>query len=82
VGELTNTIAGAFKTKYHEQYGGVALGLPLIISGKLIPVLESTSECGKDEDGAVKFQSNGVVIPFRAQDGDTTIELSLIIYLQ
>src|SRR3954463_6315110 len=35
VGELTNNIAGVFKTKYHEQYGNVALGLPLVISGQL-----------------------------------------------
>src|ERR1700741_1520799 len=35
VGELANNIAGAFKTKYHEQYGHVALGLPLVVSGQL-----------------------------------------------
>ena len=29
IGELTNNIAGVFKSKYHEYYGNVALGLPL-----------------------------------------------------
>ena len=29
-GELANNIAGAFRTKYYEQYGGVAMGLPLV----------------------------------------------------
>src|SRR5512138_407952 len=33
IGELTNNIAGVFKTKYHEFYGHVALGLPLVVSG-------------------------------------------------
>lgn len=40
MGELANNIAGAFKTKYHEQYGSVALGLPLVVSGQLRAISE------------------------------------------
>lgn len=40
IGELVNNIAGSFKTKYHSQYGNVAMGLPLVVSGQLRPVAE------------------------------------------
>jgi CheY-specific phosphatase CheX len=79
IGELTNNIAGAFKTKYHEEYGGVALGLPLIMSGKLIPVMDGGKE---KKDAAVKFQSNGVVIPFKGFSDNQELNFSIVIYMQ
>ncbi|NCC50174.1 MAG: chemotaxis protein CheX [Spartobacteria bacterium] len=81
VGELTNTIAGAFKTKYHEQYGGVALGLPLIMSGSLVPIMEDPP-ARTNGDTAVELQSNGVVIPFKTLEDETTYEFRLVIYMQ
>jgi CheY-specific phosphatase CheX len=38
IGELGNMIAGVFKTKYHEQFGGVKLGLPMVLSGCISPL--------------------------------------------
>ena len=37
-GELANNIAGAFRTKYHAQYGVIPMGLPLVASGAIRPV--------------------------------------------
>lgn len=66
VGELTNNIAGVFKTKYHEQYGNVALGLPLVVSGKIRPVTDPPSE--EDSKSSMNIQCKGVTIPFRSMD--------------
>ena len=63
IGELANNIAGAFKTRYHQQYGSVALGLPLIVSGKLRPVSDD------DAHGSMNVQCKGVTIPFKSEDG-------------
>jgi CheY-specific phosphatase CheX len=69
VGEVTNNIAGVFKTKYHEQYGSVALGLPLVISGRLRPVPEFPDEPAPSSDGSMSVQCKGVTIPFTTMDG-------------
>ena len=88
IGELTNTVAGAFKTKYHEEYGGVALGLPLIMSGSLIPLMDGGTEAEApvaaeaNGDSGLKFQSNGVIIPFKAFVEDKSYEFNLVIYMQ
>ena len=63
IGELANNIAGSFKTRYHQQYGSVALGLPLIVSGKLRPVSED------DASGSMNVACKGVTIPFKSEDG-------------
>ena len=59
VGEISNNIAGVFKTKYHEQYGSVALGLPLVVTGRIRPISErlpcTTSSC---DSGRMKFSEN------------------------
>ncbi|MBN2723430.1 MAG: chemotaxis protein CheX [Deltaproteobacteria bacterium] len=65
IGELINIIAGSIKSKYHQHYGKVDLGLPLIMSGKLTPKGAVTEEDHSDEDTSLSVQSNGVVIPFR-----------------
>ena len=76
VGELTNNIAGVFKTKYHEQYGSVALGLPLVISGQLRAISEPPTE---DEPSSINVQCKGVTIPFRTADG--AITLKVMVYM-
>lgn len=63
IGELANNIAGAFKTRYHQQYGSVALGLPLIVSGKLRPVSDD------DSSASMNVACKGVTIPFKSEDG-------------
>ncbi|RNC69878.1 MAG: chemotaxis protein CheX [Desulfuromonadales bacterium] len=77
IGELTNNIAGVFKTKYHEQYGSVALGLPLIVSG----MLRTVSEAGHDQTGAssMNVQCKGVTIPFKSLDG--RFALRVMVYM-
>lgn len=72
VGELTNNIAGAFKTKYHEQYGSVALGLPLVISGQLRAISEPPE---LDAQSSINVQFKGVTIPFRTADGSLSIKV-------
>jgi len=72
VGELTNNIAGAFKTKYHEQYGSVALGLPLVISGQLRAISEPPE---LNEQSSINVQFKGVTIPFRSADGSVSIKV-------
>lgn len=76
VGELANNIAGAFKTKYHEQYGSVALGLPLVISGQLRAISEPPEE---NEVTSINVQCKGVTIPFRNAEG--TIDLKIMVYM-
>ena len=72
VGELTNNIAGAFKTKYHEQYGSVALGLPLVISGQLRTISDPPE---LNEHSSINVQFKGVTIPFRTADGSLSIKV-------
>jgi CheY-specific phosphatase CheX len=76
VGELTNNIAGVFKSKYHDQYGSVALGLPLVVSGKLRTLSELANS---DAGGSMNVQCKGVTIPFRSMDG--TIAFRVMVYM-
>jgi CheY-specific phosphatase CheX len=76
VGELANNVAGAFKTKYHEQYGNVALGLPLVISGQLRTITEPP---GSDEASSINVQCKGVTIPFTTANG--TISIKVMVYM-
>lgn len=76
VGELANNIAGAFKTKYHEQYGNVALGLPLVVSGQLRAISEPPAS---DEKTSINVQCKGVTIPFTTADG--TINIKVMVYM-
>jgi chemotaxis protein CheX len=74
VGELTNNIAGCLKNVYHEQYGGVALGLPLVVSGRLRMIGDDFSE-----EASINIQCKGVTIPFSTTDGN--ISLRVMIYI-
>ena len=76
VGELTNNIAGVFKTKYHEQYGSVALGLPLVISGQLRAIAEPPEA---SEQASINVQCKGVTIPFTTADG--SINIKVMVYM-
>ncbi|WP_236027028.1 chemotaxis protein CheX [Geomonas diazotrophica] len=67
VGEVANNIAGVFKTKYHEQYSSVALGLPLVLSGRLRPMTDPPEQ--STMDGSMSVQCKGVTIPFTTMDG-------------
>lgn len=72
VGELTNNVAGVFKTRYHEQYGSVALGLPLVISGQLRTISEPPDP---GEVSSINVQCKGVTIPFTTSDGRVSIKV-------
>lgn len=74
IGELANNIAGSFKSKYHAQYGNVALGLPLIVSGKLRPISDETVS-----GGSMNVQCKGVTIPFTSSDG--TLSFRVMVYM-
>jgi CheY-specific phosphatase CheX len=74
IGELINNIAGAFKTKYHDQYGNVAMGLPLVVSGQLRTVTEPP-----DEGASMNVQCKGVTIPFTNKDG--SVNLKVMVYM-
>jgi CheY-specific phosphatase CheX len=76
IGELTNNIAGVFKSKYHEQYGSVALGLPLVVSGKLRPVSEPPEPT---ENSSMNIRCKGVTIPFKSLDG--AISFRIMVYM-
>jgi CheY-specific phosphatase CheX len=76
MGELANNIAGAFKTKYHAQYGNVALGLPLVVSGQLSTIPEPAAS---DQVSSINVQCKGVTIPFKTADG--AISLSVMVYM-
>lgn len=74
IGELVNNVAGSFKTKYHSQYGSVAMGLPLVVSGQLSTFAEPAT------DGpSMNVQCKGVTIPFTNKDGD--VNLKVMIYM-
>jgi len=74
VGELTNNIAGCLKSEYHEQYGGVALGLPLVVSGRLRMIGDNQSD-----ESSINIQCKGVTIPFSTIDG--RVSLKVMIYM-
>jgi CheY-specific phosphatase CheX len=76
VGEITNNIAGAFKTKYHQEYGSVALGLPLVVAGYLSPIpdIPEVPEVPA-KDGSMSVQCKGVTIPFTTTDGRITFRV-------
>jgi len=76
VGELTNNIAGVFKTKYHEQYGSVALGLPLVVSGQLRTIADPPES---EEQSSINVQCKGVTIPFTTADG--TVSIKVMVYM-
>jgi len=76
IGELTNNIAGVFKTRYHEQYGSVALGLPLVVSGSIRTMGEGEPD---DAPSSMNVQCKGVTIPFRSLDG--TFSLRVMVYM-
>lgn len=73
VGEVTNNIAGVFKTKYHELYGSVALGLPLVVSGRVRPIVEDLK--AEPEAGSMSVQCKGVTIPFASMDSRFTFRV-------
>ena len=60
-GELANNIAGVFKSKYAEAYGKVAMGLPLVVAGKISPI--GALNAGS---GSVNVKQQGAIIPFMA----------------
>lgn len=74
VGELTNNIAGCLKSEYHEHYGGVALGLPLVVSGRLRMIGDDPKD-----STSINIQCKGVTIPFFTADG--SISLKVMIYM-
>lgn len=74
VGELANNIAGCLKSEYHEEYGGVALGLPLVVSGRLRMIGDNQAD-----DASINIQCKGVTIPFATSDGN--ISLKVMIYM-
>ncbi|NTV48308.1 MAG: chemotaxis protein CheX [Geobacteraceae bacterium] len=76
MGELANNIAGVFKTKYHEQYGSVALGLPLVVSGQLRAISEPPD---LSPTASLNVQCKGVTIPFKTADG--TISITVMVYM-
>ena len=73
VGEISNNIAGVFKTKYHEQYGSVALGLPLVVSGRIRPISDPPEK--ESAAGSMSVQCKGVTIPFTTLDGRITFRV-------
>lgn len=77
MGELANNIAGAFKTKYHAQYGSVALGLPLVVSGQLRAISEPPDAA--DQSSSINVQCKGVTIPFKTADG--SISITVMVYM-
>lgn len=76
VGELTNNVAGVFKTRYHEQYGSVALGLPLVVSGQLRTISDPPEQ---DDHSSINVQCKGVTIPFTTADG--TVSIKVMVYM-
>jgi len=72
IGELVNNIAGSFKTKYHDQYGNVAMGLPLVVSGQLRTVTEPA-----EDSASMNVQCKGVTIPFTNKDGSANLKVMI-----
>jgi CheY-specific phosphatase CheX len=78
VGELVNNIAGVFKSRYHEQYGSVALGLPLVVSGRVRPVGDNAMQ-ESSATPSMNVQCNGVTIPFKSLDN--RISFRVMVYM-
>lgn len=79
VGELINIVAGTIKSKYERDYGSVGLGLPLILSGTMIPCDKNILKEKQEELPTVKVQSKSVLIPFKSFDID--ISFYVMIYM-
>jgi len=73
-GELTNNIAGCLKSVYHKEYGGVALGLPLVVSGRLRMIGQAATD-----ETSLNIRCKGVTMPFTNADG--SISLKVMIYM-
>ncbi len=73
LGELANTVAGVFKTRFEEQYGSVALGLPLVVSGRLQTIP------GLSDAVASSSLNLQVTIPFSTIDG--AIAITVMAYM-
>jgi CheY-specific phosphatase CheX len=76
IGELTNNIAGLFKNKFQAEYGNVALGLPLVISGSIRPAGEPSP---KDQTEGVKVQFKGATVPFQSMDGSIAFRVMVLL---
>ncbi len=74
-GELANNIAGVFKSKYVEAYGKVAMGLPLVVAGKISPIGALKGVAA----GSVNIKQQGAIIPFKAPAED--IEFQVMVYI-
>jgi CheY-specific phosphatase CheX len=70
-GELANNIAGAFKSKYAETYGRVAMGHPLVVTGKIQPI-------GTGGAASMNIQQKGAIIPFLGMEDQ--LKLHVIVY--
>ena len=73
-GELANNIAGVFKSKYAETYGKVAMGLPLVVAGKISPIGALNAGAG-----SVNVKQQGAIIPFLAHD--EKISFHVMVYM-
>lgn len=74
-GELANNIAGAFKSKYSESYGRVAMGHPLVVTGKIEPIGGAVDH----NTASMNIQQKGAIIPFLGMDDP--IKLHVIVYI-
>jgi len=77
-GELANNIAGVFKNKYNEIYGKVAMGLPLVVAGKISPVGASPG-AGSEKTASVSVQQKGAIIPFVSMEAG--ISFHVMVYM-
>ena len=73
-GELANNIAGVFKSKYAEAYGKVAMGLPLVVAGKISPIGALNAGAG-----SVNIKQQGAIIPFKAPDENIAFQVMVYI---
>ncbi len=76
IGEMTNNIAGLFKNRFQEQYGDVALGLPLVVSGLVRPPADLRSGTS---NSSVSMQFKGVTIPFKTMDESIAFRVMVLI---
>jgi CheY-specific phosphatase CheX len=76
IGEMTNNIAGLFKNRFQEQYGNVALGLPLVVSGFVRPPADQRSA---EPNSSVSMQFKGVTIPFKTMDDSISFRVMVLI---
>ena len=73
-GELANNIAGVFKSKYAEAYGKVAMGLPLVVAGKISPI-----GAIPNSSGSVNVKQQGAIIPFMAPADNISFHVAVYI---